>query len=267
MFESVRFVAREHIDNKALIFKLAKNNMSKQTIRTTLGVWWVYIHDILYFSVMILFRVLMAGNGKIEGMNAVVYLMIGLIPWFFMNEVLGIGSNAIKVNKAIIQSIKFPISIIPTIEVTAIFLKRILTFLMIFFVVFYYGYIKNFNPFLFVYYVICMFLLMWAINFIICAFTAVSSDFQQLYMCVVRVMMFSLPIIWSFANIEEYKTLSLILRINPMAYVIEGFRRAFVTGGWPDITYTIYFWVVFVLLSLMGCFVQYRLRRYYADFM
>jgi len=108
---------------------------------------------------------------------------------------------------------------------------------------------------------------MWAINFIICAFTAVSSDFQQLYMCVVRVMMFSLPIIWSFANIEEYKTLSLILRINPMAYVIEGFRRAFVTGGWPDITYTIYFWVVFVLLSLMGCFVQYRLRRYYADFM
>ena len=148
MFESVRFVAREHIDNKALIFKLAKNNMSKQTIRTTLGVWWVYIHDILYFSVMILFRVLMAGNGKIEGMNAVVYLMIGLIPWFFMNEVLGIGSNAIKVNKAIIQSIKFPISIIPTIEVTAIFLKRILTFLMIFFVVFYYGYIKNFNPFL-----------------------------------------------------------------------------------------------------------------------
>lgn len=267
MLEAVKFVFNEHYRNKRLILKLAKNNMSKQTIRTALGVWWVYIHDILYFSVMILFRILMAGNGKIDGMNAVVYLMLGLIPWFFMNEVLSIGSNAIKINKTIIQSIRFPISIIPTVEVLAIFFKRIFTFLLIFAVVLYYGYIDRFNPLLFIYYVFCMLILMWAINFLICAFVAVSSDFQQLYMCVVKVMMFSLPIIWSFKNIVEYPILYYGLRINPMVYVINGFRNAFFSGLMPSLYYSLYFWGVVLLLFLIGSFVQFKLRKYYSDFM
>lgn len=266
MRDAISYVYNEHKNNLDMIIKLAITNMSKQTIRTTLGVWWVYIHDILYFSVFILFRILMAGNGHIEGMHSVVYLITGLVPWFFMNEVLNTGSNAIKVNKGIIQSIKFPTSVLPTIEVLAIFFKRIFTFILVFVVEIYYGYIGEFNLILFVYYVICMFILMWAINLSICALVAVSGDFNQIYLAITRVLMFSLPIIWSFENIMDYKVLSILLRFNPMVYIIHGFRNAFVLGQAPDCLYTIYFWLCTAILTSCGCLVQYKLRKYYADF-
>lgn len=267
MREAIDYVYNEHKKNLNMIWKLAVTNMTKQTIRTTLGVWWVYIHDILYFSVYVAFRILMAGSGKIENMHSVVYLMTGLVPWFFMNEVLNTGSNAIKSNKGIIQSIKFPISIFPTIEVLAIFFKRIFTFALVFIVDFYYGYLGQFNLILFIYYVLCMLILMWAINLITSAFVAISGDFNQVYLAITRIMMFSLPIIWSFENIIQYKVCTIGLRINPMVYVINGFRNAFVLGGVPDLMYTIYFWLCIVILSSCGCLIQYKLRKYYADFM
>lgn len=267
MIKAIKYVFDEHKKNIDTIIKLAVVNMSKQTIRTTLGVWWVYIHDILYFSVFILFRILMAGNGYVEGMHSVVYLITGLIPWFFMNEVLNSGTNAIKGNKGIIQSIKFPTSILPTIEVLAIFFKRVFTFILVFVVIFYYGYIRQFNLFLFIYYLICMLILMWAINLSICALVAVSGDFNQIYLAFTRVLMFSLPIIWSFQNIIQYKVLTILLRLNPMVYVINGFRNAFVLGKEPNSIYTLYFWTCILMLIGCGSLVQYKLRKYYADFM
>lgn len=266
MIEAIKEVYQEHTEYKRMILKLAIDNMSRQTIRTTLGVWWVYIHDILYFTVFILFRILMAGNGFVEGMHSVVYLITGLVPWFFMSEVLNTGSNAIKSNKGIIHSIKFPVSVLPTIDVLAIFFKRISTFVLVFVVVIYYGYISQFNLILFIYYILCMFILMWVINILVSALVAVSGDFNQIYLAINRVLMFSLPIIWSFQNIQEYKKLDIILRINPMVYVINGFRNAFVLGKAPSLTYTIYFWICIIILFSCGSLVQHRLRKYYADF-
>lgn len=267
MRKAIKYVYYEHRKNLEMILKLAVTNMTKQTIRTTLGVWWVYVHDILYFTVYVIFRILMAGNGQVENMHSVVYLMTGLVPWFFMNEVLNTGSNAIKMNKGIIQSIKFPISIFPTIEVLAIFFKRIFTFIMIFVVDIYYGYIGQFNLILFIYYVLCMFILMWAINLVTSAFVAISGDFNQVYIAITRVLMFSLPIIWSFENIASYKMFNWGLRLNPMVYVINGFRNAFVLGQAPDLIYTVYFWLCILIVTSCGCLIQYKLRKYYADFM
>ena len=50
MFASVRFTVREYINNYKLLFKLAFIHMSQATVRSTWGVVWVYIHDILYFT-------------------------------------------------------------------------------------------------------------------------------------------------------------------------------------------------------------------------
>jgi teichoic acid transport system permease protein len=266
MLEAIKYILKEHINNRKMILKLAIISMGKQTIRTTFGFLWVYIHDILYFSAYILFRILVAGNEKVEGMNNVVYLITGLIPWFFMSEVLNLGSHAIKSNKGIINSIKFPISVISTIEVLSIFFKRILTFALILIVIIFYRYMGQFNILLFLYYLICMLILMWAINFLVSPFVAISADFTQVYLAINRVLMYLLPIIWSFEKISKYYYLSIILKINPMGYVISGFRDAFVLNNLPDMIYTLYFWICVCILICIGSFVQHSLRKYYSDF-
>lgn len=267
MMEAIKAVFKEHHTNKSKLWLMSKDHMRKQTIRTSLGMGWVFMRDFIYFAVFVLFRYLMSGEKMIEGMHFILYIMTGLVPWFFMNEVINSGVNAIKQNSSIVQSIKFPITILPTIEVVAIFLKRLFTILIAFSTLLMFGNLKDFNIFLFIYYFSLMFLLMVALNLITSALVAISDDFNQLYMAVTRVMFFSMPIIWSFEFINHIAWAKYVLKLNPMTYIILGFRDAFVLGRLPDFEYSIYFFVVLLVMFCVGASIQYKLRRYYSDFM
>ena len=60
--------------------------------------------------------------------------------------------------------------------------------------------------------------------------------------------------------------INILLRINPMVYVVKGFRDAFVLGPTQDFLYSVYFWACIAVLFALGSFVQFKLKKYYADF-
>ena len=74
-----------------------------------------------------------------------------------------------------------------------------------------------------------------------------------------------MPILWDFSRVKSL-SINILLRINPMVYVIKGFRDAFVSGPTQAVGYTIYFWACVFILFLTGSYIQDRLKKYYADF-
>ena len=80
--KSVANILREHKQNIRLMIKMAFMNMDRQTVRSSLGMFWTYFHDIIYILVFVAFRLLIAGNGKVMGMDSTVYMMTGMIPTF-----------------------------------------------------------------------------------------------------------------------------------------------------------------------------------------
>lgn len=268
MLSSVKFTISEYIKHRKLLFNLSYVHMSQSTIRSTWGVMWVYIHDILYFTAFTLFRILLTGNRNVNGMYSAEYLMTGLVPWLLISEVLNSATNAIRSNKVIIQSIKFPIVILPGVEVLAILLKRLPTYLFIFVICTYYGHLSSFNPLLFIYYLFSTIALLFALTLILSAIIAISEDFHQFYLAMMRILFFSLPIMWDFATIDgtQYAYWGKLLRLNPLIYLIQGTRDAFVTGPTQPLKYTCYFWIVVLIIFLLGCYAQKRLQKFYADF-
>lgn len=265
MKNSICYIVREHKENIWLIIKMAFMNTEKQTVRSSLGIFWTYFHDIVYILVFVVFRMLMAGNGRVMGMHSTVYMLTGMIPWFFINDVLSQGSMAVRSNSGIVQSIRFPVPVLPTIEVASIFIRRMISFAMLFAVVLLYGYIRYFNLLLFVYYVICALALCISWNLVVSAFIAISDDFRQLYDAFLRVLIYTMPILWDFSYVQSL-WVNILLRMNPMVYVVKGFRDAFVLGPTQDPAYTVYFWICVLALFGLGCYVQDKLKRYYADF-
>lgn len=265
MFESAKYIIREHVENYRLIIKMAFMDSEKQTIRSSVGIFWTYFHDILYIAVFVMFRLLISGNGNIMGMNGIVYMVTGMIPWFFLSDCLNTGSGAIRANRGIIQSIALPAVILPTISVASIFIKRMFSFILIFLVSIAFGYIKFFHPLLFVYYMFCMICFGMAINLVLTAIVTISEDFRQLHGSIVRVLIYTMPIIWDFSNVSSH-IVQIMLRINPMVYIVKGFRDVFVLGMTQNILYTLYFWISVIILFMIGSFLQYKLKKYYADF-
>ncbi len=265
LVKSISYVFSMHIKNKTRMLNTSIANMHQQTLRTSLGIGWIIIRDFIYLTAFVLFRYLMSGTGMIEGMNFVLYLMVALIPWNFMNECINGSIIAIKGNKSILSSIKFPIVILPTIEIVAVFLKRLFTLIILFVVIGIFGNIRDVTWWMFIYYFITMFIFMCVWNLIFSSLVAISNDFEQLYRAFTSIMFFTMPILWSFEILRGYPTAIQVLKLNPFIYIIEGFRDACVTGTLPNLQYTSYFWGVTFVMFCIGSILQYKLKSHYID--
>lgn len=265
LFVSLKYIFNEYRQNKHNIFNLAKEKMRQQTLRTTLGLGWVALRDIVYFTVFIIFRYVMSGSGSIEGMNFILFLMMGMIPWNFMGECINGGVMAIKNSKSILLSIQFPIVILPTVEILAIFMKRFFTIFIMLIIIIGFGDIHNVTWWMLIYYFLSMFMLMIIWNLIFSSLVAISNDFEQLYKAFASIFFYTIPIIWSFEVLDAYPLIITIVKLNPFVYVIEGFRDACFSGTLPDFEYTFYFWSVCTVMLCIGSILQYKLRRHYVD--
>jgi len=267
LYNSVKYVTKEHVDNLSRIFDVGVSHAKKQTQSTSLGLGWIFLRDVFFFASFILFKYMISGKEEVDGMNFILYLITGIVPWNFINEVINGGSTAILTNSDIVNSIKFPITIIPTIEVVAIFIKRSFTLVIPFVVIFLFGDINLFKPLLFLYYFLSMLIFMIAYNLVVSAFIAISGDFFQLYLAFTRILFFFMPILWSFQRLGRGRFIEVLIKLNPMVYIILGFRNALANGYQISKVYTVYFWIVCTAMFVYGSFIQYKMRNYYADFM
>ncbi len=265
LLKSLKYMFVEYSQNMAQIFSIAKKHVHQQTLRTSLGLGWVVIRDIIYFSVFVLFRFLMSGSGTVDGMNFVLFMLLGMIPWNFMSEVVNAGVMAIKSNKPVLSSIKFPIIILPTAEVIAIFMKRSFTLVIMIVVVTVFGDISDITWWMLIYYFFAMFIFMIVWNLIFTSLVAISNDFEQLYRSLASVMFYTVPVVWSLEAVAPYQLVRRLFKANPFVYIIEGFRDACQSATLPSFEYTICFWGICIFMLCIGSMLQYKLRRHYID--
>lgn len=273
LLKALSFVFMQHAGNLGRILRLASAHMKKKTVTTSLGIGWVLLRDVVYFLVYSLFfSLILGGNQTVSGMGRFHYLLTGIVPWFFLNEVLGMGSQAMINNQVIFSSMNFPVTILPTVEVLSILFTRLITFIILFFLLFILGLGGSIHFGLFFYYFFTMVFFSVAFTQFISGLVAISSDFNQLYHMFLRIIFFTVPVMWSFDVLRNASSifsewLIFALKLNPLTYILTGFRDAFYSGSLPSLPYTIYFWSLAAVVLLSGCFLQYKLRRYYDDWM
>ena len=92
-------------------------------------------------------------------------------------------------------------------------------------------------------------------------------DLSQIVSILLQVLIWVTPIMWNMEAINMNGTVQRILRLNPMYYVVSGYRDTMVSGVWffekPGMT--LYFWIVAVVIFLLGTTVFRKLRPHFAD--
>lgn len=280
VIDETKFGINEVITNRKMLMKAAYSNFILETKNTTLGSYWHIVRDIIFFVTYITFMTFLRGNGAIEGIPAILYLVIGLVPWYFMSDVLNGGVNCIKNYRHVISKVKFPVTIIPFYNTLSAFYKRGLTYLILAVVVLVYfikGDIDGFRFIVFIYFNVSMILFMMAYNLVFSSLISVSNDFNELYKSIQRVQFYFLPIFWDFTMIGQKlvssdpltnlfgKIIYYILYLNPISYILNGFRLSVGATDHITLMYSLYFWVVTIIMFVIGFSLQYRLKKIYAD--
>lgn len=254
--------------NKKLIWSLAKNDFKTKYAGSYLGIVWAFIQPVVTVLVYwFVFGVVRQGSPK--AVPFVLWLITGLVPWFFFQEALTQGTGCLMEYSYLVKKIVFNINVLPVIKIISSLFVHLFfaAFTLLLFCC--YGYFPDIYALQLVYYSICVFMLTLALSYTTCAVTVFFRDLKQIIAIGLQVGIWMTPIMWDFVdmNINPYSRLARLLKVNPMYYIVAGYRNALIDKQWfwEHPWQTAYFWLVTAVLFVFGARLFRKLKVHFAD--
>lgn len=251
---------------RKIIFLLAKRDFQQRYMGSLLGVVWVFLQPLLFVGV--LYMVFTLGL-RVEHVDSQVpfsiYLVAGIVAWQFFAGLLNSTSNSIKAFSYLVKKIDFRLSVLPVVKIVGEVLPH--SFLMGFslLVAWVEGYSPGLHTFQLLYYFIAMCFLLLGVGWLTSSTSIFIPDVNNLIQLLTRFGFWLTPIFWDISRVpEQYQW---IIRLNPMVYIVEGYRAS-LTGTnwfWDQPEEGVYFWIITVLLCLIGRYAYKSLRPHFAE--
>ncbi|MBR3602244.1 MAG: ABC transporter permease [Lachnospiraceae bacterium] len=237
--------------NKDFIVKCIEfsiNDFKKRYAGSLLGGVWAYIQTIV--MVLIYWLVFEFGlkNGSVEGIPFLPWFISGLMPWLMFSDIINNSSNCMFEYNYIVKKIVFDIDIIPLSKTLVCLFVHSFFLLVCIAVTIGYGVFQGTYTMWVLYYFGALVMLVLPLTFALSTICVFLKDFPQIVSIVLNAAMWATPIVWNIDVVPE--SIKWIFKINPMYYIINGFRDALVYGGEyrSSILYTVFFWGVVVAL-------------------
>jgi lipopolysaccharide transport system permease protein/teichoic acid transport system permease protein len=256
----------ELFKRRQMINELAKRDFKAKYLGSYLGIVWAFVHPTIY--ICILWFVFQVGfKSKPSGDTPfVIWMLCGIIPWFFFSECLASAANSIVDNAYLLKKINFNIALLPIVKILSSLILHGFFLLSIVLMLLLYRLPFTWHVFQVLYYLFAMLVLLLGVSWLTSSITVFLRDMGQIVAMVTQFLFWLTPIFWS-AKILPAKYLNLI-KLNPVYYLVEGYRDSFITHVWfwqahPGLT--LYYWTFTGTLFVLGAVVFRRLRPHFAD--
>lgn len=265
-------IPKEVIANRKLVATLAKNDFKTQFSGSYLGTIWAFVQPVVTVCVywFVFEKALHAGGvGLKDGITVpfVLWLIAGLVPWFYFSDALNGGTNSLIQYNYLVKKVVFNISILPVVKVTsALFAHLFFTvFGLIIFAI--YGFLPDAYTIQIIYYMICMFALVTVLVYTTSAVVIFFRDLSQIVNIALQIGIWATPIMWNFDALNINPVLKAVFKLNPMFYVVQGYRDCLINkvAFWEHGVMTLYFWGFVVVFFVIGMTVFNRLKVHFAD--
>ena len=266
-YDKITVLPQELYQSRHLIWKLAKNDFKKRYAGSYLGAVWAMVQPVVTVAMYyVVFDVIMGtGKSMVPDKPYVLFLTAGLVPWFYFNEALNNGTNALLEYNYLVKKVVFKISVLPIIKIIAA------TFIHVFFAVVLlvisacYGYFPTIYTIQLIYYSMCLFVLVLGMCYTTCAVMVFFKDIGQIISILLQIGMWATPILWDIGSLSP--TAEMLVKINPLVYIVNGYRSAIFEERWffEDFYSTMYFWIITVVIFGVGALVFKRLKVHFAD--
>lgn len=167
----------------------------------------------------------------------------------------------------LVKKVVFNIDILPLVKVlSAIFVHVIFTAFTIV-LCWCNGYIPSVYLLQIIYYMICNFLLVLGLAYFTSAVVVFSGSDTDCKYCITDWNVDD-SIMWNISDIlVNHPTLAKVFKLNPMYYIVDGFRNALLDHiwFWEKPLWTLAFWIITLLFFVIGVNVFNRLKVHFAD--
>jgi teichoic acid transport system permease protein len=228
-------IIKQHITWRRQLIKLAKADIIKTYSGSALGWAWAIIKPaVTIFVFWFAFGVgLRLASGNMEnGYPFLLWLIAGLLPWFFMEEMITQGANSLRQYNYLVTKMRFPIATIPTfVGISKFYVHLFLTALVTLFFVGY-GYKPDIYFLQLPIYMLCMVLFFIAWAQFASMLTCISKDFFNLVGAATQALFWLSGILYDVNTMNVPGWLKIFLMINPITFIANGYRNIFIYKVW-----------------------------------
>ncbi len=244
--------------------ELLKTNIKKDVggryKNSFLGVLWSFISPLLQIAVYALvFQIILKSD--IE--NYTVYLCCGLIPWQYFSSCILRGAACIIDNGNIIKKVYFPREILPISIVTSEGINFLISTIIIIGFVLFGGIGLSVNIVWYFVILAIQYIVSIGFAFIVASFSVYFRDLLHLLGIIIQLLFYATPIVYTSKNVPE--AFQWLIKINPMAYLIESYRNIFYNKMPPEVQNLLIPLGMGIVLCIVGYLIFRKLEKRFAE--
>jgi lipopolysaccharide transport system permease protein len=222
---------RELAGFRSLLFSWTRREIKVRYANTALGVAWLLVYPLAWVA---LFTLLFTYALKFPAPDAPypAFVMAGLAPWFFFSNTVSNAASSLRNNAFLIPKVYFPREILPLGSLLTGLLDLAVYLLLLLLLILIHrlplGPPALLTPAL----IAILAALVLGVSFLAARFALFRRDVQILIPLALQFLMYCAPVFYGTELIPpQYRTLYLL---NPLAALIDAFRRVLLYEAWPD---------------------------------
>lgn len=271
VMKSMITVVKEQIQNFYLIRRLSIFEVRSENSNNYLGILWELIKPMLLISIYAFVFGVGIRGGRDTGSDIpfLPWLLAGIVIWFFFNPGLTNGTKSIYKRAEMISKMNFPMSVIPTYVILSKLYAHLFLVVVVFLILQFWV-----SPTVYLiqlpYYTFATVVLLISICLLTSTLATVARDVQMFITSTTRMLLYLSPILWAPESSKNLPDIVVtIMKLNPLYYVVEGYRHALLGESWyflENPQYTLYFWFVVLFFLTVGSMLHMKFRDRFVEF-
>jgi len=266
MIHRIQSFITDIYDKRSILYELAKRDFQQQYMGSYLGFIWVYLQPLLFITVLYtVFTFGFKSGSSSEGVPFAVYLISGMIAWFYIAENLNAGANVIRQHSFLLKKVDFRLSMLPIVKLMSSSIPHFFFIFISIIVAFLNGFYPSMYLLQISYYFIGMVALLLGIAWMTSSTNIFVPDVSKAVGVIVTFGFWLTPIFWDLARIpEKYQW---IIKLNPANYIVQGYRDSIINhvAFWEKPYEALYFWTLTLIMLWIGISVFKKLRPHFAE--
>ncbi|MBD5833674.1 ABC transporter permease [Weissella confusa] len=260
-------VLKEIWTNLPIIRRIAAFNVQSRFADNYLGSIWDYLEPLLYIATYFIVFGLGLYNGTVNGTPYIVWLLVGIVPWYFIQGSFNKGLTSISSQLRLLTKTKFPVSVAPVMPMLQELRRFLVMAGLTIVVVLSFGRVPSLTWIGLLYSFVAMFATVLAHNLINSTLAVMIPDYKQAMNALFRVLFFTSGVIINLDQRGLPFVLVKVIKMFPFYYVIESFRDALLYNVWffENSSNVVFFWLLTFFMLLVGSIVHLRFRERFID--
>ena len=264
MFKLIKTI----VQKSGMIYSLAKSDFKKRFVGSFFGLVWMFVQPLATVLVYtLIFQVGFRSTPPLANVPYVVWLICGLVPWFYFQDTLIQGTNCLYEYNYLVKKVVFNVELLPIIKLVSVGFAHA-AFLIILFIALFIARIPfNFTFLLVVYYSFALSVFSLGISYFTSAINVFFKDMSQIVSIVLQFGIWMCPIMYDerlFAGRAEF--VLKLLKFNPIYYIVKGYRNCLLGESFDSFVHiSIYYWIVAIIIFTIGYKLFDRLKDDFSD--